>query len=171
MQTLKYKVINSRKQYNEYCRKLEELVFGSHKNKEIQEEIRLLTVLIEKWDAEHDKFSKLNPIEILKSLMKEHEMKAVDLARLIDLSEGQVSEILHLTKGLSKKTIRILAEHFKLSQEAFNKDYPLKEKQVAVPEYKRNLHSGKDWRHIEGRHSSMRNQVHRSPSGKKTAHA
>jgi len=126
METLKYKVITSRAQYDKYCNMLEGLVFGKSRNKEIQDEINLLTVLIEKWDAEHSAFRKLDPIELLKSLMREHNLKAVDIANLLNLSEGQVSEILHYTKGLSKKTIRILSEHFKMNQEAFNRTYPLR---------------------------------------------
>lgn len=138
METLKYKVITSRKQYNEYCDKLEELVFGSAKSKGIQDEINLLTVLIEKWDAEHSHFRDLDPIELLKSLMKEHNMKAVELAHLLDLSEGQVSEILHYTKGLSKNTIRVLSEHFRINQDAFNRHYPLIIKQAPIRHRKDN---------------------------------
>ena len=52
-------------------------------------------------------------------------MKAVDLANLLDVSEGLVSDILNYKKGLSKETIRILSERFKLNQEAFNRPYKL----------------------------------------------
>lgn len=132
MKTLKYKVITSRKQYDTYCSKLERLIFGSTKSKGIQDEIDLLTVLIEKWDMEHNSFSKLSPIQLIQSLMVDHKLKAVDLARILKLSEGQVSDILHYKKGLSKESIRILATHFKMQQEAFNRDYPLKVKQKSL---------------------------------------
>ena len=58
--------------------------------------------------------------------MKDHKMKAVDLAKLLNVSEGLVSDILNYKKGLSKETIRILSERFKLNQEAFNRPYKLK---------------------------------------------
>ncbi len=85
----------------------------------------MLTLLIEKYDAEHNTFDDADPIELLKSLMKDHKMKAVDLAELLHVSEGLVSDILHYKKGLSKDTIRILSEKFKLNQEAFNRPYEL----------------------------------------------
>lgn len=125
METLQYKIIKTDTQYNRYCNALEALVDGGKKTKAIQDEIELLNLLIEKYDAEHNTFDDADPIELLKSLMKDHKMKAVDLAELLHVSEGLVSDILHYKKGLSKDTIRILSERFKLNQEAFNRPYEL----------------------------------------------
>lgn len=126
METLKYKVITTDKQYDKYCKALETLVFASHKTQAVKDEIALLTLLIEKYDEQHSKLAPVDPITLLKSLMKEHKLKAVDLAKLLQVSEGLVSDMLHYKKGLSKETIRILAERFKLGQEAFNRHYELK---------------------------------------------
>ena len=125
METLKYKVIATDKQYDKYCMMLETLVFSSHKTQAVKDEIALLTLLIEKYDEQHSKISQVDPITLLKSLMKEHKLKAVDLAKLLQVSEGLVSDMLNYKKGLSKETIRILAERFKLGQEAFNRPYEL----------------------------------------------
>ena len=125
MEALKYKVIASDKQYDKYCNTLEELVFSSPKTKANKEEIALLTLLIEKYDEAHSTFELSDPIELLKSLMKDHKMKAVNVANLLDVSEGLVSDILNYKKGLSKETIRVLSERFKLNQEAFNRPYEL----------------------------------------------
>ena len=91
----------------------------------MKDEIALLTLLIEKYDEEHYGSELAEPIVLLKSLMKDHKMKAVDLANLLDVSEGLVSDMLNYKKGLSKDTIRILSERFKLNQEAFNRTYEL----------------------------------------------
>ena len=125
MDVLKYKVIKSETQYDKYCDLLEELLDSGSQSKAVNDEIELLTLLIEKWDEEHYPFEKLDPVEILKSLMKDHKMKAVDIAALVGVSEGLVSDMLNYKKGLSKETIRILANRFKLSQEAFNRPYKL----------------------------------------------
>ncbi|MEJ7821614.1 MAG: transcriptional regulator [Chitinophagaceae bacterium] len=125
METLQYKIIKTDAQYNKYCNALEALVDSGKKTKAVQDEIELVTLLIEKYDAEHNTFDDADPIELLKSLMKDHKMKAVDLAELLHVSEGLVSDILHYKKGLSKDTIRILSEKFKLNQEAFNRPYEL----------------------------------------------
>ena len=91
----------------------------------MQDEIELLTLLIEKWDNEHNTFNDADPIELLKGLMEEHHLKAKDLVEILDLSKGTISKILNYQKGLSKDTIRRLSEYFKLSQEAFNRPYKL----------------------------------------------
>ena len=125
METLQYKIIKTDGQYNKYCNILEALVDGGKKAKAVQDEIELLTLLIEKYDEEHNTFDDADPVELLKGLMKDHKMKAVDLARLLNVSEGLVSDMLNYKKGLSKGTIRILSEKFKLNQEAFNRQYKL----------------------------------------------
>ena len=125
METLQYKIIKTDAQYNKYCNALEALVDSGKKTKAVQDEIELLTLLIEKYDAEHNTFDDADPIELLKSLMKDHKMKAVDLAKLLNVSEGLVSDMLNYKKGLSKDTIRILSERFKLNQDAFNRPYEL----------------------------------------------
>lgn len=125
METLKYKVIKSEAQYNKYCDQLEVLLDNSAGTKSQEDEIELLTLLIEKWDEEHNTFDEADPVEILKSLMKDHKMKAVDIATLVGVSEGLVSDMLNYKKGFSKETIRILSARFKLNQEAFNRPYKL----------------------------------------------
>ena len=125
MPTLKYKVISTRTQYNEYCKVLEDLVFSGIKHGETKDEINLLTLLIEKWDADHNSFQEVDPIRLLHSLMKDHQLKPKDLVAILGVSKGYISEILHYKKGLSKEVIRGLAAYFKLTQEAFNRPYPL----------------------------------------------
>lgn len=125
MSTLKYKVIQSKSQYRQYCKVLEELVFSGSRNTGVKDEIALLTLLIEKWDADHNSFDDVDPVRLLCSLMEEHEMKAKHLVELLGISKGYISDILHYKKGLSKEVIRRLSAHFKVSQEAFNRRYEL----------------------------------------------
>ena len=122
--TLKYKVIKTERQYDKYCKILEELVFKNRKKDE--DKIELLTLLIEKWDEEHYKYKKSDPIQLLKSLMEDHDLKAKDLVTILNLTKGTVSKILSYQTGLSKETIRKLSQNFKLNQEAFNRPYKLK---------------------------------------------
>lgn len=126
MKELKYKVITSEKQYDSYCNTLEGLLAETPQSKRIKEEIDLLTLLIEKWDEEHTIFHKLDPVQLLRSLMEDHRIKAVELAAYLDVSKSLVSDILHYRKGMSKDVIRLLASRFKMSQEAFNRPYELR---------------------------------------------
>jgi HTH-type transcriptional regulator / antitoxin HigA len=125
METLKYKVIKTDHQYLEYCARLEELLDTVISNSD-QDEVELLTLLIEKWDTGNNSFEDVNPIELLKSLMSEHKLKSKDLVEILGVSKGLVSDILNFKKGLSKEIIRTLASYFSISQEAFNRSYKLK---------------------------------------------
>ncbi|WP_353722364.1 helix-turn-helix domain-containing protein [Dyadobacter sp. 676] len=126
MGELKYKVIKTKEQYFEYCRELERLDDSGESEGKYQDEAELLMVLIEHYDAEHSIFQdEFDPVELLKSLMKDHKMKAKDIAELLNVSKGYVSEILNYKKGMSKDVIRKLAARFAMRQEAFNRPYRL----------------------------------------------
>jgi len=127
MEILKYKVISTKAQYIDYCKKLETLVFSQVKNKNLNDEISLITLLIEKWDSEHTTFNELDPVQLLTSFMNSHNIKAKDLVTLLGISKSYVSEILNYKKGFSKSIIRQLSTYFKVSQEAFNRPYSLKQ--------------------------------------------
>ncbi|MFO8066105.1 MAG: helix-turn-helix domain-containing protein [Bacteroidales bacterium] len=122
METIKYTIIKDIEQYDKYCAILENLISQD----ENQDEIDLLTLLIKKWDNEHNTFKDSDPIELLKVLMNDNNLKAKDLVYILDLSKGTISKILNYHKGLSKDTIRKLSGFFKVSQEAFNRPYRLK---------------------------------------------
>ena len=123
MESLKYSIIKTEKQYEDYCKILEELLVQDKNS--LSDEIELLTLLIEKWDKEHNSFNELDPIELIKALMEENNLKSKDLIEILDLSKGTISKILSYHKGLSKDTIRKLSDYFKVSQEAFNRSYKL----------------------------------------------
>lgn len=123
METLKYTIIKNSEQYDNYCSLLEELV--TEENDKNSDEIDLLTMLIEKWDVEHNTLKDADPIEILKYLMADHALKSKDLADILGLTKGTISKILSYNKGLSKETIRKLSDYFKVSQETFNRPYKL----------------------------------------------
>ena len=126
MEVLKYKVISSNTQYKEYSKVLENLIFTELKSKNLNDEIALLTLLIEKWDNDHNSFNDLDPVQLLQSFMDSHQLKAKDLVDMLGVSKSYVSEILNYRKGFSKVLIRKLASYFNVSQEAFNRPYVLK---------------------------------------------
>lgn len=123
---MEYKIIKSLSQYEAYCNKLHELVKNPLSRE--SDEVELLTLLVEKWYKENIMISGINPIETIKILMKEHKLNATELSKILNLSKGTVSKMLNYNKSLSKETIRILATHFKLSQEIFNQPYNLDNK-------------------------------------------
>jgi HTH-type transcriptional regulator/antitoxin HigA len=90
------------------------------KSKSIADEIDLLTLLIEKYDEAHHHFLRLSPGAILKSLLIEHKMKSVDLAKLLGVSEGLVSDMISEKKSISKKNMLFISKHFKVNQHFLN---------------------------------------------------
>ncbi|WP_211237753.1 helix-turn-helix domain-containing protein [Dyadobacter alkalitolerans] len=124
IETLKYKVIKDKKQYDDYCQELDNLL-SNNPNAINEDEIELLTVLIQQYDSETNTFEESDPVMLLQSLMQEHQVKAKDLVVLLNVSKGYVSDILHYRKGMSKEIIRKLADRFKVNQKAFNRPYDL----------------------------------------------
>ena len=122
---MKYKVIKTEEQYREYCNILERLLEDKADDAK-EEEIELLTMLIEKWDEENNSIAVADPVELLKYLMDENRLKAKDIASILQVNKSTVSEILNYRKGFSKEIIRKLSLHFKVRQEAFNRPYKLK---------------------------------------------
>ena len=125
METLKYTIIKTKEQYYVYCNILESLVDTPHKNDYVEDEIDLITLLIEKYDEEHSTFTPVDPVTLLHSFMSDHQLTATKLADLLNVSKAYVFDILNYKKGLSNDVIRKLSEHFKVKQEAFNRPYPL----------------------------------------------
>jgi HTH-type transcriptional regulator/antitoxin HigA len=125
MDTLKYKVIKSDEQYFEYANRLEELVRNGLDSQEAIDEYELLYLLIRTWDDEHRFAKEMDPVELIKSLKKDHELSQNELAEIADIGKSYISEILNYKKRMSKKVIRNLAEHFKIQQSALNQEYRL----------------------------------------------
>jgi len=121
---IKYTIIRNKSQYGQYCDQLETLLVQEN-SEAFQDEIDLLTLLIEKYDEEHNTFKETDPITLLRSLMQDHQLKPQDMTGILGISKGYVSDILNYKKGLSKEVIRKLADHFKVRQEAFNRPYKL----------------------------------------------
>lgn len=132
MADLKYKVIKSEEQYDEYCDLLEDLVFNEDKG--VEDEIELLTLLIEDWDEKHRLSPELDPVELVKAFMDEHGLNQTQLAEIVDYSKNYVSEILNYKKRIPPKLVRRLADHFKIQQSALNKPYRLEGERTDINE-------------------------------------
>ena len=135
-----YTIIRSEEQYMTYCNDLEKLTlkYDSKSSVILLDLIDTITLLIEKYDEEHSKLKEVDPIQLLKSLMHEKNLKQKDLVDLLKVSKGHLSDILNYKKGLSKNVIRILSEKFKVRQSAFNRPYNLS---VEINKHYRNVHS------------------------------
>ena len=124
MEKLTFKVIKTEEQYYEYCDRLEEIAFSADAN-DREDEIELLSLLIKTWDDEHSKISEMDPVQLLQSLMEDHELNQTDMVKITGVGKSTVSSILNYKRRMSKSVIRNIASHFKIQQEALNKEYKL----------------------------------------------
>lgn len=122
-----YTIIRSDKQYKMYCNDLEKLTleYQTNPSEELLNLIDTVTLLVEKYDEENTQLKEVDPIQLLKSLMKENNINQNNLSEFLRISKGHLSDILNYKKGLSKNIIRKLSEKFKVRQEAFNRNYKL----------------------------------------------
>jgi len=136
---MEYTVIHSKKQYVEYCKKIMELS-SKKSSKKMEDEIELLQVLVDKWSSDNYKSDKeqMDPIQLLKYIMENKNITQTDLISILGINKSAVSQILNYKRGLSKEVIRKLSEYFKLSQEAFNRSYPIESNKNTKKENKRN---------------------------------
>ncbi|MFC4874170.1 helix-turn-helix domain-containing protein [Negadavirga shengliensis] len=84
-----------------------------------------LVLLIEKCDEDRSPLAEMDPITLLKTLMRENGINQQQLAAYLDISKGHLSDILNYKKGLSKSIIRKLSDRFKVDQKMFNRGYGL----------------------------------------------
>ncbi|MCY2930428.1 MAG: transcriptional regulator [Planctomycetota bacterium] len=92
---------------------------GFEMNADQEDYFEAIAVFVEKYEAEHHALAvaKMTPVELIRSVMAEHDMSESDLGRLLgDRSLGH--RILSGERELSKAHIRTLAEHFALDPAA-----------------------------------------------------
>lgn len=118
---MKYSVIKTEEQYESYCNILEEMVFAED-SEVYQDEIELLTLLIEDWEERQHPGKNMDPVELLHSLMDDHNLNQSELAEIAGIGKSYMSEILNKKKSMSKKVIRNIANHFAIRQEALNRE-------------------------------------------------
>lgn len=119
-------IIKDEKQYYAYCDELEKLAENENNSEAIDDRIEHLLLLIEAYDKKNNIVPELNPVEYLKLLMSIKGVKNKDLEKALGINKTTLSHILNYRRGFSKNSIRLLANYFKVSQDAFNRKYELK---------------------------------------------
>ena len=108
---MKYSKIKNSSQYNEYCDIHEKLMIEDEEKH--FEEIELLEVLIEDYDRRliKSKFEDLNPVELLKSILKESGLSQNKLAKEIGVSRQLISDVLGYRRNISKEMMIKLSNY------------------------------------------------------------
>ena len=82
----------------------------------------LVAAYLDIWERQHDadlKDVKVPPFEMLAYYLEERGVSAYQLAKDLDVSQGNLSAILNGQRGISKNLAKKLADYFNVSVELF----------------------------------------------------
>ncbi|MBP0019053.1 MAG: transcriptional regulator [Cyanobacteria bacterium SBLK] len=112
------KEIATEEEYDRFLSAAEKLVFAKNRSSEQKELLKLLTILIEKYESENYPIEESSPHEILQHLMEASSTRQADLVGVIG-SSGVVSEIVNGKRSISKAQAKALGDRFKVSPSIF----------------------------------------------------
>ncbi|MBN1931203.1 MAG: helix-turn-helix domain-containing protein [Desulfobacterales bacterium] len=114
-----FSVPHNEKGYNKLVNLLDSLIdeVGNKENHSLASLMETIGSLIETYESQYIREVEGNPIDALKTLMKEHGLKQSDLNEIG--SQGVVSEILSGKRQLNVHQIKILSKRFKVSPAVF----------------------------------------------------
>ena len=113
------KVIRTEKENEAYTEILYELDKRSAKLTAAEKELaKLLTLLVEDFEEKHYKLPKGKPLDVVRFLMEQHDLRQKDLADVFG-TPSIVSEVLNGKRQLNKEQIARLSARFHVSPELF----------------------------------------------------
>ncbi len=113
------KVIRTEKENEAYTEILYELDKRSAKLTAAEKELaELLTLLVEDFEEKHYKLPKGKPLDVVRFLMEQHDLRQKDLADVFG-TPSIVSEVLNGKRQLNKEQIARLSARFHVSPELF----------------------------------------------------
>jgi len=113
------RVIRTEKENEAYTEILHELDKRSAKLTAAEKELaELLTLLVEDFEEKHYKLPKGKPLDVVRFLMEQHDLRQKDLADVFG-TPSIVSEVLNGKRELNKEQIARLSTRFHVSPELF----------------------------------------------------
>jgi HTH-type transcriptional regulator/antitoxin HigA len=110
--------ITSVRQHEEYLLVLNKLASKANPTREEEKYAGVLMTLIEAYEEEHHPIPDGSPVEVLRSLMNENDLRQKDLVPIFG-AESIVSEVLHKKRTLNKTHIEKLSKRFRVSPAVF----------------------------------------------------
>jgi HTH-type transcriptional regulator / antitoxin HigA len=112
------KAIESEAEYDRTLALVEQLTFTQNRTPEQTALHKLLTILVEAYEAQHYPISESSPSEILRHIMEASGTRQDDLVGIIGSSDV-VSEIVNGKRAIDRAQAEIFAEMFKVSPSLF----------------------------------------------------
>jgi antitoxin component HigA of HigAB toxin-antitoxin module len=96
---------------------------GYDLNRDQADYLEALTVFVERYEAEHDETQvntrRVSGLDVLRTLLEEHEMNGTDLSRLLGASRSLGAMILRGERSLTAHHARLLGKHFHVDPGVF----------------------------------------------------
>jgi HTH-type transcriptional regulator / antitoxin HigA len=112
------RAITSEAQYDAYAECLFELEANPHMTADEEIYAKVLSILLEAYDAKHNPVRDASPIEVLRTLMEANNLSQHDLVEFF-ASDSIVSEVLNGKRPFAKSHIEKLSRRFGLSPAVF----------------------------------------------------
>jgi HTH-type transcriptional regulator / antitoxin HigA len=112
------RAIHTDREHRKYLARVEALLDKEKRSAAEDRLLELLSVLVDRYEDEHQPIGAPDPLAALKELMRVKGMTQGDLSKLLG-SSGIASEVLAGKRALSKTHIRRLSEAFNVSAELF----------------------------------------------------
>lgn len=112
------KKIKNLKDYNKALAWYENLIDNYDQSNELNEYLDVLALLIEEYEEKKFPIPEADPVDIIKYLMEEKNIKQVELAKAFG-SQSIVSEVLNRKRGLTLKYIYNIADILKVKPQVF----------------------------------------------------
>lgn len=114
----KPEVVHDEAKNEEYIHILENLAIKKELTSAEEKLAELLGVLIDDFEAKHYEPEKADPVEVVRHLMEENELRQKDLVDILGAESG-ISEILNGKRPLTAGHIKRLSARFGVSPSAF----------------------------------------------------
>lgn len=115
------KPIKTKKDYKQALERLEK-IFDAKKGSKQGDELEVLSILIDKYEAENFPIGLPDPIEAIKFRMEQLGYNQTDLAKVVGL-QSRASEILNKKRKLSLEMVRQLHDKLKIPTDVLIQPY------------------------------------------------
>jgi len=119
-----WRVLKTEDEYKAALKRLDNILDAEAGTIE-SDEAELLVLLVEKYENEHYPIDDPDPIEYIKFMMDNKNLKQTDLIEILEDNKGNISKILGKKRKLSIAMIRRLHENLNISYDILMKQYDL----------------------------------------------
>lgn len=124
------KPIRSERDYEAACKRIDE-IFQAEPGTPEDDELEILTTLVDAYEEEHFPVGMPHPVEAIKIQMENLGVSRKDLMERLHKSSGRISDILNKRRALTLGDIRKLSALLHIPTEVLTQDYPLEKAESA----------------------------------------